>query len=91
MAQNSIMETIRLTTGSPTTDFVFTQKMSSHLIDVLGTTGVYGKFDGTANAGSGCFFIPGGESRAFDVLCGSISIAPSGADATPEVQVIGVG
>lgn len=82
-------QTIRKDAGSVVpTDFVFTKKSDTILIDNLDTSdGAYVAFDGTAGTGSTNLYIPANQARAFDLRAGSVSILGS-AGATPEFQVI---
>lgn len=82
-------EIIRKSSGSPGISYVFSDISHSVLIDNLGSTPIYFKFNSqvsTTNSGTG--FIDKYTFRTFDVQCGSVFIQGSGTTTTPQVQVI---
>lgn len=90
MAENIIGyytgETIRLSVGSPASNFVFSERSESFMIDNIGSNPVYFNFNEAANTGSTSGIVPAGEARSFDLRIGSVSVLASGGSC--EVQVV---
>jgi hypothetical protein len=78
---------IRLTVGSPATNFVFSSVTQSFSIENLGSEPAYYKFDGVANLGSTSGYLPPYSFRSFDSQIGSVSVLGSGT-ATPAIQCV---
>ena len=82
-------ETIRLFVGSPGTNFAFSQRMDTVLIDNLGSPNVYVDLNGgTVTPGSTIPLIKANSFRSFDIRTGSVGIL-STTTGSVEVQVIG--
>jgi hypothetical protein len=93
MAQNihgfENFQAIRLDAGSPETVYVFGNRVSSVMIDNLGSPGVYVDFDGSsATTQSGVFFVPDNSFRTLDIRVGSVHVLST--SGSPSVQVFGV-
>lgn len=90
MAENILgyytSETIRLSVGSPASNFVFSDRSHSVLIDNIGSNPVFFNFNGLATTGSTSGIVPAGEARGFDLQVGSVSVLGSGG--VSEVQVM---
>jgi len=79
---------IRKSTGSPGVSFVFSDISHSILIDNLGSSNIFFKFDSQVSAtGSTTGYIAANSFRVFDVQAGSVFIQGSGIT-SPQVQVI---
>ena len=82
-------ETIRTVCGSPAVDYLFTNQVNTVMVDNLGSSAIYGNFNGATVVGSTAWYIPANEWRAWDVTISGVAIQGSGTT-TPEIQVMGL-